>query len=125
MPNITLESYRKWVQLCADATPGPWETGAGYEQSERGNYVRSSKTGHIVCAEQDQTDCVLRTQDAAFIAASRSALPRLLAHYELGQFEIERLRAALRFYAGASDIVLASDSGDIAREALGDRQQST
>ncbi len=49
------------------ASKGPWRAGSGYEQSDRGNYIADA-IGLIVCAEQDGTDCVLRTSDRNFIA---------------------------------------------------------
>jgi hypothetical protein len=67
------------------ATKGPWYTGEGYEQSNRGNYVASKANGGIIAAEQDGTDCVLDTNDATFIAHARQDVPALLA-------EVERLR---------------------------------
>lgn len=69
------------------ATPGKWKTGTGYEQSKRGNYVCGH--GRIVCAEQDDTDCVLSDEDAAFIAAARADVPALVA-------EVRRLKALVR-----------------------------
>jgi hypothetical protein len=60
------------LRICAEATVGPWTVGSGYEQSDRGNYVASDKTGVVVCAEQDGTDCVLRDGDARFISEART-----------------------------------------------------
>jgi hypothetical protein len=58
------------------ATPGPWEVGFGYEQSDPGTFIAGN--GVIVAAEQDDTDCVLRTEDAAFIARARDRFPILV-----------------------------------------------
>lgn len=70
-----LRDLRADLEICEAATAGPWIPGNGYEQSMRGNYVFSEETGEVVCAEQDETDTVLRTEDARFIAAARTGWP--------------------------------------------------
>ena len=47
-------------------------------------------------------------------------VPSLIDTVYYWQKRAERLREALRFYAGAPEIVLASDAGNVAREALED-----
>jgi hypothetical protein len=91
MPKLTQEQLATIRQRAENATPGPWETGDGYEQSSRGNYVWSVENGVIVCAEQDGTDCVLDTNDATFIAHARTDIPALLEHIAELEAEIKRL----------------------------------
>lgn len=64
------------------ASLGPWSNGTGYEQSESGNYIRSETTGLIICAEQDGTDCILREEDAIFIANTKTDIPQLIDYIE-------------------------------------------
>lgn len=83
---MTEQELEKIEARANAATPGPWGTGTGYEQSKRGNYVHD---GHrIVCAEQDETDCVLATEDAEFIAHARADVPALVA-------EVRRLQGII------------------------------
>jgi hypothetical protein len=94
MPKLTQEQLEAIRQRARNATPGPWGTGDGYEQSSRGNYVWSVENGVIVCAEQDGTDCVLDTNDATFIAYARTDIPALLEHIEALEAENHRYKRA-------------------------------
>ena len=64
--------------LSEQASPGPWKASDGYEQSSPGNYI-ADRDGYIVCAEQDDTDCVLETADRDLIVAARNSIPDLVA----------------------------------------------
>jgi hypothetical protein len=94
MTNRIDEIKAKW----AAASPRPWKRGTGYEQSDPGNYVYSG-CGAIVCAQQDGTDCDLRTEDAIAIADAPADVAFLLE-------EVERLTMALATWDGP---VAASD----------------
>ena len=85
----------KIKELLAEASPGPWATSFGYEQSDRGNYIYSVANGLIVCAEQDDTDCELRDADAHLIVALRNNIEDLLE-------DIDTLRF-IRNYIGPYD----------------------
>lgn len=101
-----IEDIRKRAEA---ATPGPWGTGIEYEQSSRGNYVYSEKNLMIVCAEQDNTDCQLETEDATFIANARQDIPVLLdyiAQLQSAAFEL------LEKYKKAEEAVIAEYSHD-------------
>jgi hypothetical protein len=74
---LKLEDMLRLEALDA-AVPRGWTAGAGFEQSERGNYI-ADEDGRIVVAEQEGTDCVLETVDRDLIVAMRNALPDLLA----------------------------------------------
>ena len=82
-------------KLCEAATPGPWET---YDERNRTWWVDSSNTpeSRTTGAVAETGEHELGPEDAAFIAASRTALPACLD-------EIERLRAALREACEAID----------------------
>ena len=65
-----------WEQLCQAATAGPWRRG---DHTNGYDYEVFSEAGrYIVCSGSDEGG-VLEPADAAFIAAARDALPRLLA----------------------------------------------
>ena len=64
--------------LCAAATPGPWEA-SGDPQCDGGG-ICAATHGRFVLVLSDATD-------AAFIAAAREALPKLIAEVE----RLERL----------------------------------
>jgi hypothetical protein len=70
----------KLAELARAATPGPWEHGTGYEQSEPGDFVSAAGGEVVVCEDQAPT-----AADAAFIAAANPAAVLAL---------VERLRAA-------------------------------
>jgi hypothetical protein len=92
------ETTNKIRKLLAEASPGPWATSFGYEQSERGNYVYSVANGLILCAEQDDTDCVLETEDANLIVGLRNHIEEILG-------KLEDAREALEPFAEAGRIV--------------------
>jgi len=75
---MTSEDLKKLEKLFSEATPGEWQVGSEYEQSNPGTYISSKTTGLIIAAEQDNTDCVLRVEDANLIIAIHNALPDLL-----------------------------------------------
>ena len=100
--NVNLDAIRKRAEA---ATKGPWYRGEGYEQSKRGNYVASESNGLIICAEQDDTDCVLSTEDAEFIAKAREDVPALLA-------EVERLKEKLAYISELSEDFYEQDYVD-------------
>jgi len=64
-------------EALVNASPAPWSQGSSYEQSDPGTYIASGN-GLIVAAEQDNTDCVLRSEDARFMVTARNLLPALL-----------------------------------------------
>lgn len=68
--------------LLAAATPGPWKASIYYDDGQPSGVDVESESGSVCDVRGRQ----LATEDAAFIAASRDALPALLA-------EVERLRA--------------------------------
>lgn len=77
------EELREIAERERKATPGPWER-------EQDGYVIGSPgvDYHIV-------DVAGSEEDAEFIATSRTDIPRLLAHIEEQQAEIERYKTAL------------------------------
>lgn len=86
---ITPEDLAKWQELCTAATPGPWV----YKTSEFGEYTDSGfREERIVAPEGDfvlADACNLYDTDAAFIAAAREAMPRLIA-------EVQRCHSLLK-----------------------------
>lgn len=73
-------------KLADAATPGPWAV-----EDERGEVVTRHWQGEtpVVCGPPRARGWDLDPEDAAFIAAARTAVPALLD-------EVERLRTALR-----------------------------
>jgi hypothetical protein len=80
---VTRDELALLRALCDAATPGPWKSGRGYEQSDPGAYVSAAGGPIIACDEVAPSPA-----DAALIAEARTALPAALD-------EIERLRRAL------------------------------
>jgi hypothetical protein len=74
---VTDEKTKRLRALCEAATPGPWTH--DYD-GEQGYAVRGPSDG--------QTVCIGYEEDAAFIAAARTALPEVID-------ELERLRARI------------------------------
>ena len=74
--------------------PRGWTPGAGFEQSERGNYI-ADEGGRIVVAEQDDTDCVLETTTRDLMVEMRNALPGLLGRLKAAEAERDALRSAI------------------------------
>ncbi|UYZ12185.1 hypothetical protein A6764_00035 [Brevibacillus sp. WF146] len=83
------------LAICNAATSGPWAADKGYEQSERGNYVYSQADGSVVCAEQDDTDCVLTDTDARFIAEARTGWPHAIERALAAEKRVAELEARL------------------------------
>jgi hypothetical protein len=86
IPPTTLSA---WSELAARATPGPWEPNVWIETD--GNEWRATGPGHEDSSgDYDSApgcpDEQAAQADAAFIAASRTAMPALLA-------EVERLKS--------------------------------
>ena len=80
---MTDDELKELRRLADAATPGPWYAGHSYEQGDPGTYVGQENDWRIiVCDDQEP-----RVEDAAFIAAAREAIPKLLD-------EIKRLRGS-------------------------------
>ena len=90
----------EWERLAAAATPGPWRQDPG---------GRAGARFDDVLADGSNIAEWIEPADAAFIAASRTALPALVA-------EVRRLREALEQVRGHHP--LATGWRDIARAAL-------
>ena len=93
----------EWGRLAGEATEGPWVVDAdgsvgapmvGLVCDEDGHpRLDCSECGTQVC----HTSVMPGEPDAAFIAASRTAVPRLLAEREALRAEVERLHGQARF----------------------------
>lgn len=114
------------LDAIAKATPGPWQVGFGYEQSDPGCFVVGG--GRIVAAEQDGTDCVLRREDAAFMVRTRERFPILVnaaVELNLGFAElIRRYRewAGMKTCTPAARELLRRVSDDIEEQLSGAEQ---
>lgn len=80
--SITPEQMGEWKRLCEAATPGPWEAKDYGSEAE----LVCGRGGLYAYWIDPMGD--FRAEDARFIAASRTALPALLA-------EVERLERRL------------------------------
>lgn len=90
-PSTTLPAWVGEIEeRAAKATPGPWESDAGLPYGVRPRIVGAgsliAEVGNAVL-DQDRWEA-----DAAFIAASREDVPRLLALVREQAAEIDRLR---------------------------------
>ncbi len=63
---ITDDDLREGIAIAKAATPGPWDTGRGYEQDDPGNYVYSKNRGLIIFASIHDPNA----SDCAFVAAN-------------------------------------------------------
>lgn len=88
---MTPEELDELEKLCAAATPGPWQaTKNGWVTSKDGPLTDE---GFII---NQAGDIPGGWSDTEFIAAARSALPRLLAAYRAVAEENARLKAEAR-----------------------------
>lgn len=83
---ITDEQVAEWRRLEKCATTGPWINTGGRFPKVNGGPVGDLKVASLLFADDD---------DAAFIAASRYAVPALLAERDELRAEIEQLRSAM------------------------------
>lgn len=81
---MTDEQLKELERLASEATPGPWNWDS-YDHVCC-PMVRPEDLGNEVCCVSIESQC--RYADGLFIAASRTAIPALVA-------EVLRLRAAL------------------------------
>lgn len=101
---MTHEQVTKLREIESRATPGTWQSAASPDPG-RGISVEAAETGETVARSAgsafsmsiDPTKCWSRSlrkarADAALIAASRNALPKLLDEIEAQAKEIESLR---------------------------------
>ncbi len=84
---LTQAEIDEGKRLCEAATPGEWEY-VGIDDDDEIYVVRAESAANSLAVAECQSVHASNYDNAAFIAASRSLLPRALA-------EIERLREAL------------------------------
>jgi hypothetical protein len=105
---ITQEQLEEWKKLAEKATPGPWYITGDPWFRDCSGVLAGNPDPHVapmiadceqLAGEREEwrndhpgIACGDADDDAAFIAASRTAVPSLVS-------EVERLREALRFYA--------------------------
>jgi hypothetical protein len=115
-PPLTEEELRAAEARCERATPGPW---LHLIRREKGQDPASDDTAHVVRTADGPITEHLTTDDAAFIAAARTDLPRALR-------EIRRLRAHLlhahdaanKLYQAVVEIVSLTDEAVDADDLL-------
>lgn len=105
---MTDSELKKLEELCNAATKGPWNA------VFRGAYTRTDDVVTAINGLVESVCADLHSRDSNFIAASRDAVPKLIAeirkhqdHFEHCQsskivtlsLEVQKLRAALEFYA--------------------------
>lgn len=113
---------REWLKLAEAAAPGPWETGAARSAAER-VFSRAQDLPpyrKLVAEAAARGTTEQYRANAAFIAASRTAVPALLA-------EVDRLRGALAMglqltdsgnHDGTNDACPTCHWANVARDAL-------
>lgn len=103
MPDImTDKEIAELRALEAKATPGPWSAMRAIAERFYGDWSRRSRPsggGYIrqTMPPLSDEDQFARYEDAAFIAAARNALPRLLAMLDAERAEVARLRGFVDF----------------------------
>lgn len=105
---VTEQQLAEWERLAGAATAGPWRV-TDYE-----NVMRADGR-HIAFDDSDDGACV-RESDAAFIAASREAVPRLVAALREARAETKALRDWYREHVGGKRL---GDPSDDARGLSG------
>lgn len=94
--SLTPEERAAWRVLCEKATAGPWTSeGLCLSDSSRGTFISDEQFYSWV----DWTEA-----DAAFCAAARSALPRLIDALEAERAKVKRLRVFAQGIAGDQDL---------------------
>lgn len=88
------------------ATPGPWETSRSYRFDVMAEHP-SGCLVRVACTYDGDGD----EQDAALIAAFRTALPRALARIEADRERIAALEAALRDIASKARFEQSAPTG--------------
>lgn len=84
VPEITEDQLAKWTALCDAATPGPWKHGP----ESHGVYNPNMGSPLVVKPIVDEAR---NPDDAAFIAAARTAMPTLIAALREARERHERL----------------------------------
>lgn len=96
---ITDAELAEWKALADAATPGPWKhvTGEDAEPMWDVCICGSGNDGvdHAIYADSDKPELTSADADAAFIAAARTALPRLLARERDNGLQLEQARELL------------------------------
>lgn len=102
MPDIMTDAEIAELRaLDAAATPGPWSAMRAIDERFYRDWSRSAPPNgrgyiHQTTPTLSDEDQFARYEDAAFIAAARNALPRLLAMLDAERAEVARLREAAR-----------------------------
>lgn len=116
MPDRPTEAdLARWEALADQATPGPWRVGHPWSAEEYWHYLCSeaSKAYIIGPYDVDEGGIASTPDDAAFLAASRTAVPALVD-------EVRRLRGVLTRIADGDGYGSATECWcwDIAADAL-------
>lgn len=85
--NPTPEELAAWRALCEKATAGPW--------TSEGLCLSDSSRGTFISDEQFYPWVAWTEADAAFCAAARTALPRLIDALEASEAKVRDLGQAL------------------------------
>lgn len=88
---MTPEELEKLKQLCNEATPGPWES-----ESYGGAIGDVAAIFTIATGDDGDVKNAMTVETASFIAASRTAVPALIA-------EVERLRGLVGEVNGGTE----------------------
>lgn len=100
--NMTKAGLTELRALEAAATPGPWSAMRAIDERFYRDWSRSAPPNgrgyiHQTTPTLSDEDQFARYEDAAFIAAARNALPRLLAMLDAERAEVARLRGFVDF----------------------------
>lgn len=79
---ITTDKLKAWKELSEKATPGPWIFERVSHEPDYFTYERNDDTGYISICENDYNERMKAKFDSDFIAASRTAVPELIAEVE-------------------------------------------
>jgi hypothetical protein len=92
---MTEEELRLWKDVATNATRGPWETGDPYQHPLNWYNASESNEQLAVYGMGMEVASTQLVQDAAFIAASREAMPALIDEVRRLRAERDALRTAL------------------------------
>lgn len=90
---IDASTLRKWKELCEAATPGPWEATFVFGSPDFPIAVVTADAKSDTIVGILQGDCSERpSDDIRFIAASREAVPALIAEVERLMKQLEKCK---------------------------------
>jgi hypothetical protein len=108
-PQISDAELTAWAELAEKATPGPWEA---QEPAFCPNFGKA-KIKPLKIEGKIMGFAVIKQFDAAFIAAARQAVPRLIEALRAAQAELEHMRANIMDTSHDAQIAQAVENASL------------